>query len=175
MLTLFLVLTPLLAAACGGAAETPTLVAVPTALPVASLPTAIPPEGETSLWAIDFRLEFPASFWTLGQHQYGFFMDCAELGQVQSAGDYHLFQVTNAVAAFEDPIYLRLAGLSTGPLDPINLDAIHPDQATVAVVTILGITEEQARQAASSDDCEIVFGWDGIKAENLTAGEPFQP
>lgn len=154
--------------------ETP-VAAVPTALPAASLPTAVPPEGVTDVWAISFSYEFPGDFWPVGQHQYGFFMDCPELGQLESAGEWRFFQVTNAAPSFEQPIYFRLAGLSTGSLDPINVDAINPGQATIAVVTILGISEEQALAATDSATCEIVFGWDGMRAENLIAGEPFRP
>ncbi len=152
-----------------------TAAALPTALPEASLPTAIPPEGETSVWAVSFVYEFPASFWQLGQHQYGFYMDCPELGQVESGGDWRFFQVTNAVPSFEAPIFLRLGGLSTGVLAPINVDAIHPDQVTVAVITILGVTEEQALNAADSAECEIIVGWDGVQAQTMAASPPFQP
>lgn len=164
-----------LVAACAQepAAETPS--GLPTALPAASLPTAVPPEGATDIWAVSFSYDFPAEFWPIGQHQYGFFMDCPELGQLESAGEWRFFQVTNAAPSFEGPIYFRLGGLSTGPLDPINADAINPRQVTVAVVTILGISEEQALDAADSEACEIVFGWDGMRAENLVAGVPFQP
>lgn len=164
-----------LATACAAQDEDTPLAAVPTALPAASLPTAVPPEGETSVWAVSFSFEFPSDFWAVGQHQYGFFMNCPELGQLDAAGEWRFFQVTNAAPSFQAPIYFRLAGLSTGPLDPINVDAINPGQATVAVVTILGISEEQALGAADSAACEIVFGWDGMQAENLVAGEPFQP
>lgn len=165
-----------LAAACASAEEAePTSAGVPTALPAASLPTAVPPAGGTSVWAVSFVHEFPASFWRIGQHQYGFFMDCPELGQLESAGEYRFFQVTGATPAFDDPVYLRLAGLSTGPLAPINLEAIHPEQVTIAVVTILGVSEEQALNAADSSECEVVFGWDGISAQSLVAGAPFQP
>lgn len=170
-------LLPLLLTACSAAEQaTPTPASIPTALPAASLPTAVPPEdNQLNQWALSFSYEFPAGFWPIGQHQYGIFIDCPELGQIENAGEYHLFQVTNAVAEFEAPVYLRLAGLSTGPLDPINLDAIHPDQQTVAVVTLLGIPEDQARAAASSADCQMVIGWDQLKAADLAAGEPFQP
>lgn len=175
-LALLLAAAGLLAAACASTEETePTSAGVPTALPAALLPTAVPPAGDTGTWAVSFVYEFPASFWPLGQHQYGFFMDCPELGQLESAGEYRFFQVTNAAPAFEDPVYFRLAGLSTGPLAPINLEVIHPDQITIAVVTILGISEEQALNAADSAACEVVFGWDGMSAASLIAGEPFQP
>lgn len=148
---------------------------VPSALPQASLPTAIPPEGETSVWAVSFFYEFPEEFWPIGQHQYGFFLDCPELGQVESSGDWRFFQVTNATPSFEAPIFLRLGGLSTGVLDPINVDAINPSQATVAVITILGISEQQAVDAAGSRECEMVVGWDRRQAEPLVASQPFQP
>lgn len=161
-------------AACAAAEDTPA--AVPTALPQASLPTAVPPEGPALIgdWAISFQYEFPATFWAIGDHQYGFFMDCQELGQ-EGGSEWRVFQVTNFTAMLDEPIYLRLAGLSTGTLAPINLEAIHPDQVTIAIITFVGVTEQQALDAAASPDCEILVGWDGIRTQSLTAGEPFQP
>lgn len=160
--------------ACAASEETPA--AVPSALPQASLPTAVPPEGPALIgdWAISFEYEFPATFWPIGDHQYGFFMDCDELGQ-QGGSEWSAFQVTNFTSKLDQPIYLRLAGLSTGTLAPINMDAIHPDQVTIAAITFIGVTEQQALDVAESPDCEILFGWDGLRTQILTAGEPFQP
>jgi hypothetical protein len=155
--------------------EPPTPAAIPTAVPPVSLPTAVAPDEITGLWAVSFQYAFPDNFWPIGQHQYGFFLDCPVLGQVDGSTEYRVFQVTNSVASFDGPIYLRLGGLSTGVLAPINVDSINPEQATAAVVTILGVSEEQARGASEANDCEVVVGWDGVGAENLMAGEPFQP
>jgi hypothetical protein len=163
-------------AACSAAIEEPpTPAAIPTAVPQVSLPTAIAPAEITGVWAISFQHTFPDNFWPIGQHEYGFFIDCPVLGQIDSAGEYRVFQVTNAATRFDGPVYFRLAGLSTGILAPINVDGIHPEQSTIAVVTIIGVSEEQAQDAVGAEDCEVVFGWDGLAAENLVAGEPFQP
>lgn len=172
---LILLSTLALAACSAEADQPPTAAAIPTAIPPAGLPTAIAPEQATGSWAVSFEYDFPENFWPIGQHEYGFFIDCPALGQIENAGDYRLFQVTNAASLFQNPIYFRLAGLSTGVLAPINVDVIHPEQATIAVVTIIGVTEEQASAAAEVESCQVVFGWDGQAAETLIAGEPFQP
>jgi hypothetical protein len=169
----FGLLGSLLLAACTARADlappTPTLVA-PT-----GLPTAVGPEVQPGTWAVSFSYEFPAGFWPEGAHRYGFYMDCPVLQQFNVPSEYIDFTVTQETAAFDSPIYLRLGGLSTGALAPINLDAIHPDQATVAVVTVLGVTEDQARQAGQTSECEIVIGWDTVNAQTLIAAEPFRP
>ena len=148
----------------------------PTPIVPTSLPTAVGPEAQVGTWAISFSYEFPAGFWLEGDHRYGFYMDCPVLQQFNVPSEYRDFTVTLDTIAFESPVYLRLGGLSTGALAPINLDAIHPDQATVAVVTVVGVTEEQARQAAGQPgECDLVIGWDGPNAQTLVAAEPFRP
>ena len=168
-----MILGGLLLAACtarpGLAPSTPTP-AAPT-----SLPTAVGPEVQPGTWAVSFSYEFPAGFWLQGDHRYGFYMDCPVLQQFNVPSEYTDFTVTLETTAFDSPVYLRLGGLSTGALAPINLDAIHPDQATVAVVTVLGVTEDQAQQADQTSECEIVIGWDTMNAQTLIAAEPFRP
>ena len=168
-----MILGGLLLAACaarpGLAPSTPTP-AAPT-----SLPTAVGPEAQPGTWAVSFSYEFPAGFWPEGAHPYGFYMDCPVLQQFNVPSEYRDFTVTQETIAFDSPVYLRLGGLSPGALALINLDAIHPDQATVAVVTLLGVTEDQARQADQTSECEIVIGWDAVNAQTLIAAEPFRP
>jgi len=133
------------------------------------------PETQPGSWAVSFSYEFPAGFWLEGDHRYGFYMNCPVLQQFNVPSEYRDFTVTQDTIAFESPVYLRLGGLSTGALAPINLDAIHPDQPTVAVVTVIGVTEDQARQAGELSECEMVIGWDAINAQTLVAAEPFRP
>ncbi|MGH2619441.1 MAG: hypothetical protein ACRDHG_02565 [Anaerolineales bacterium] len=147
----------------------------PTQIVPTSLPTAVGPEAQPGTWAVSFSYEFPTGFWLEGDHRYGFYMDCPVLQQFDVPSEYRDFTVTQETIAFESPVYLRLGGLSTGALAPINLEAIHPDQATVAVVTLIGVTEEQARQAVQAGECDMVIGWDAVNAQTLVAAEPFRP
>ena len=126
-------------------------------------------------WAISFLYEFPADTWqNLGLHNYGFRVECPEL-QAMMAGEWINFMVSNQARLLDSPVYLRLNGLSLGLLAPAGDLTIHPDQATIAVVTIVGITQELALAAANSPDCELIVGWDDLKFAELVAGEPFQP
>jgi hypothetical protein len=165
------ILGGLLMAACR--AEPTEVPATP--IPPTSLPTAVGPEVQPGTWAISFSYAFPAGFWPEGTHRYGFFMDCPILQQFNVPSEYRDFTVTQETLAFDTPVYLRLGGLSTGALAPINLDAIHPNQSTVAVITVIGVTEEQARQAGQPGECDVVVGWDGVQAQTLDPAEPFRP
>jgi hypothetical protein len=55
------------------------------------------------------------------------------------------------------------------------MDTIRRDQATIAIVTILGVTEEDAKLAVTSSDCQVLMRWDEVSTEILVPGEPFQP
>lgn len=168
-----IILGGLALAACSAQATLPP--PTPTQIEPTSLPTAVGPEAQPGTWAVSFSYEFPAGFWLEGDHRYGFYMDCPVLQQFNVPSEYRDFTVTQGTIAFESPVYFRLGGLSTGALAPINLEAIHPDQATVAVVTVIGVTEDQARQAGKLSECEMVIGWDAINAQTLVAAEPFRP
>jgi hypothetical protein len=139
------------------------------------LPTAIPPQAFPGDWAISFEYPFPDEFWSLGTHRYSFYIECPTLNQNAFGGEWRYFDVSEEVPKYDTPIYLRLAGLSYGPLAPITTDSINPGQATVAVVTLIGVSEEDAKRATTSADCTIIMNWDGISTEILVPGEPFQP
>jgi hypothetical protein len=150
---------------------------LPTAEIASTLPTAVPPEGgpgQIGEWAIPFMYQMPEDAWGIGFHRYALHVDCPILAQDSLAGEWRDFVVTNDVTLLDVPVYLRLGGLSTGALGPPNVQNIHPDQLTIALVTIIGVTEEQAGIAAESPDCEVVLVWDG-GAEELSAAEPYRP
>lgn len=153
----------------------PTVAPLPTAKPASGLPTAVPPETQPGAWAVPFSYQFPEGTWGVGFHRYALRVNCPTLAQVGLAGEWRDFVVTNEATPLKTPVYLRLGGLSTATLGPPNLQTIHPDQLTIARVTILGATEEQAAAAAKAEDCEVIVGWDGIRAEQLLPGEPFRP
>jgi len=168
-----IILGSLALAACSAQATLPP--PTPTQIVPTSLPTAVGPETQPGSWAVSFSYEFPAGFWLEGDHRYGFYMNCPVLQQFNVPSEYRDFTVTQDTIAFESPVYLRLGGLSTGALAPINLEAIHPEQPTVAVVTVIGVTEDQARQAGQPGECEMVIGWDAVNAQTLVAAGPFRP
>jgi len=163
--------------ACSPAAPAPTQTSPPTAAPATILPTAIPPEAFSGGWAISFEYPFPENFWNVGTHRYGFYIECPLLMEESYGGEWIWFDVTNDefLLVYELPVYLRLGGLSFGPLAPISMDTIRHEQATIAVVTLLGITEEDAKLVTTSSECVILMNWDGVSTLILTPGEPFQP
>ena len=164
------------AAACSAEAGPEQEVApLPT---VSTLPTAVLPEGgpgQTGEWAIPFTYQMPEGTWGVGFHRYGLRVECPILAGASLAGEWQDFVVTNDVTPLNVPVYLRLGGLSISTLGPPNVLTIHPDQVTIALVTIVGVTEEQAAVAAESEDCEVIIGWDGANAEELLPGEPYRP
>ncbi len=150
---------------------------LPTAEILTTLPTAVPPEGgpgQIGEWAIPFSYQMPEGTWGIGFHRYALHVDCPILAQDSLAGQWRDFVVTDDIAPLNTPVYLRLGGLSTATLGPPNVQAIHPDQLTIALVTIIGVTEEQAAIAAESPDCEVVVVW-GRGAEELSAMKPYRP
>ena len=163
--------------ACSPATPSATQISPPTAAPPMMLPTAVPPETFAGSWAISFEYYFPENYWSVGDHRYGFYIDCPLLMQERVGSDWVWFRATDEeiMPIYELPVYLRLGGLSFGALAPISMDTIHYKQATIAVVTLLGITEEDAKLASTSADCVVFINWDVGSTQILTPGEPFQP
>jgi hypothetical protein len=87
--------------------------------------------------------------------------------------DWAWFDVVESTQLFSDPVYLRINGLSYGVLAPANIEVIHPEQETVAVVTLLGFPENVAQTAA--EDCQGLIRYDDKPPLSLTPGEPFRP
>jgi hypothetical protein len=163
--------------ACAATSPVPTLTLQPTLPPPTLLPTAIPPGNLPDTWAVSFEHEFPPNFWNVGPHSYGYFIDCPLLMQESYGSEWFWFQVADWewMPEHKLPVYLRLGGLSLGPLEPITMETIAPSWSTIAIVTLLGLSEEDAKLAATSSDCVILINWDELSTEILTPGEPFQP
>lgn len=149
----------------------PTETAPPPS-PSPPLPSSDPAGGR---WAVAFTHTFEPNFWVPGGHRYGFRADCPAI-DYELASDWQLFTVSGEGALLTDtPLYLRLRGLSTERFDPAYApDAtIHPGQETTALLWIVGLSEDDARQAVAS--CEVFLGWDQGGIQVLTAEEPVQP
>jgi hypothetical protein len=138
------------------------------------LPTAIPPEVPPSrgAWAIPFIFVFPPTFWEQGQHQYAIDVDCPDGagGDVQSQA--HTIIVTEDAQIFDSPLYLRLYGPSTSLIGQPSGPFIHPEQTTIAAVTILGVSTESVDVVSS--ECEVRFFWDDQPPEFLSPQDPFR-
>jgi hypothetical protein len=111
----------------------------------------------------------------VGYHRYRIYIDCPLLNQDSYTGEMQRFIVAEEMPVHESPVYLRLGGLSFGPLASLSTITINPVQSTIAVVTFSGISEEDARLARTSSDCEVLMNWDGVSTQTLLPGEPFQP
>lgn len=164
-------LVGLLLVACSGAA--------PEVLPT-PLPTAVPPERPAAPgdWAVSFQRTFPPGYWPEGIHRYGYRLQCAPpISTLDDfSSEWQEFQVSGASQpqAGEDVVFLRLNGISLQPFSPTLAEpVIHPGQQTVAIIHLLGLTQEDAAQVASQ--CEVLIGWDEGALVSLTALEPFQP
>ncbi len=139
------------------------------------LPTAIPPSelAEIGDWAISFSHEFPEDAWGVGTHRYQFFVHCPIITTEDVSTDWIYFDVLEDGQVADEMVYFRLAGLSTGILTPINLNAIQVGQKTTAVITFVGVTEHVAEMAA--ENCEALVRWDDKPPQILTIGEVFIP
>lgn len=167
---LFVILLLWLAACAEAAPATP----FPT-----PLPTAVPPAPGTNAggaWGISFSYRFPEAFWPAGVHRYAFNLSCPEdMPQLQFAGNWNQFSVSEDHGLSTEPIYLRLNGLALDPFTPNYLPdpGLHPNQDTTAIVHFLGLSLETAQRAGR--ECEAFIAWDQVPPQLLTPLEPFQP
>ena len=152
-MTLLALFVGVLAAGCGGESLSPANVA------------AAP--GGTQ--AVSFTRTFPPGFWEEGEHAYRMVMVCP----AQNVGPPVVrFEVSDD-APQVGTVYLRFDGPGRHVLSPADLPNVHPDDTTVAVVTLAGMTEAEAEGARTDCDGSVVY--DGLDAEALEPGEPFSP
>lgn len=119
--------------------------------------------------AVSFTHTFPPGFWEEGEHAYRMVIVCP----AQSVGPPVVrFEVSNE-APQVGTAYLRFDGPGRHVLSPADLPAVHPDDTTVAVVTLAGMTETDVEGARTNCDGSVVY--DGLDPETLEPGEPFQP
>ena len=141
------------AAGCGGEALTPANVA---------------PEPGGTL-ALSFTRTFPPGFWEEGEHAYRMVIVCP----TQNVGPPVVrFEVSDD-APEVGTVYLRFDGPGRHLLSPADLSTVHPEDTTVAVVTLAGMTESDVAEARTGCDASIVY--DGLDPEPLAPGDPFSP
>lgn len=164
----YVALFGILLSACGGGEPTQTFL-----LPTAVAPINSGEEAQSGDWAVSFSREFPPGFWEEGEHRYGFMYDCPILFGQQQGTDWIFFEVTEESSPLNQPVYLRPNWLSTDVIGGVGVGAIHPDQPTIAMISIVGLSEAAAN--ASMSGCDIIFGYDNGVPVQLTSGSPFRP
>jgi hypothetical protein len=134
-----------------------------------SLPTAAAPSEPGGRWAVSFTRAMDP--WSEGPHGYRLHLTCPDGTDINPAA--HGFSVSPSESLIDGPVYLRLDGPGTGFLAPSNLRNLHPDQATVAVITLTSMTESLA--AESARECQADFVFDGGDPVRLEPSDPLVP
>lgn len=137
-----------------------------------SLTVVEPPAEPGGTLAVPFTLEYEPGHWAPGRHAYRLTLSCPQLGAAIEPSVLRL-DVDPAQQLFDERVWLRFDGPSTSPMSPSNLASIHPDQATGAVMTLVGLTPNDAARAIT--DCAATIVFDGNDPEELGAGDPFTP
>jgi hypothetical protein len=158
----------LMLASCGQVEEVPT--PLPTAVPPAALPS-----GDPGVWAVGFQHEFPVGIFGQGAHRYSFLIHCPVTQMENDKTDWQYFEVTDEAPLHPQPLYLRLAGLSSQSFAPAYMayNVVHPEQSLVAELYLVGLSQQVAQLTAAN--CEVVIFWDNTGRQPLAVGEPFRP
>ena len=136
-------------------------------LPPASLPDTL----EESIWAIAFSHEYEPGFWEEGAHSYSLHLECEPAMDQPLETEELPFVSDPGAPVFATPVYLRLAGLARSQFAPPSLTTIHPDQPTKAIVTVIGVAEEDIEAAS---ECAGEIRYDTATAV-LSPEEPVKP
>lgn len=144
----------------------------PISTPIPTVPPTNVPQTERGDWALAFQFEIPPDLWAVGPHRYRIQVHCPDILE-DFTTDWIYFDVVEDVQLQPSPVYLRLDGLSTGQLDPINLKDIHPQQESIAVISLIGLTEENIDLAI--ENCACLFRWDNDFIRVMEPQEPFLP
>ncbi len=131
-------------------------------------PANVAPEPGGTL-AVSFTRTFPPGFWSEGEHGYRLVVACP----AQHVGPPVVRFTVSRDAPRAGTVYLRFDGPGRHLLSPADLTSVHPDDATVAVVTLAGMTQETAEDARSR--CRGTVVYDGLDPDVLEPGVPFSP
>ena len=163
--------------ACTAFNEVEKLTPTVPPLPV-SLPTAVPPDaalGEPGDLALPFTYEFEKGSIPVGFHRYGYMINCPTITNDVSGGGWIRFIVSEDEELLDNPVYLRLAGMSTDPIGGYQVFNLHPEQEIIAVVTFVGISEETVQLISDSPACEVIIRLNNVLNFNLISGESYKP
>lgn len=136
-------------------------------LPPASVPDSI----VAGAWAVRFTHAFPPGAWEEGAHVYSLALACDAVLDEPMRTDPIDFLV--APGEVIDQVYLRIVGLSHDTAGPQSVGSIDPSQATTAALTIVGVSEDAAAEAARS--CAGAIFYDDAEPLPLIAEAPFRP
>lgn len=136
------------------------------------LPPASLPDIEPGAWAVLFTHDFPPGAWEQGAHAYELALACDPILDEPLRTSTVNFLVSPA-EVFDQEIYLRLVGLSHDLIGPQTLTSIDPLQSTTAALTIIGVSENAAGQAAQS--CAGAIFFDDEEPLPLLPQLPFRP
>ena len=132
----------------------------------------MPEDFEVTPWAIAFAHDFEPGFWDEGSHTYTLSLVCSAALTEPLVAPGLRFVADPRAQILAGPAYLRLVGLSTSKTGPRNLETISTAQRTTAIVTLIGIAEDAAREATA---CEGTVSFDSSGSESLLPGQPFRP
>lgn len=135
-------------------------------------PASIPDDIDPAQWAVPFSHDFGPGFWDEGPHAYQLFLDCPEAEQDRVESEVILFAAGPDIPTFDEPVHLRIAGLSTTAMGPSDLSFVSPEQETIALVTVVGLSREGIDAASQ---CAGEVFWDEGSSAPLQPGDPFRP
>ncbi len=136
-------------------------------------PAEVPDEIEPEAWAVTFTHEFEPGSWSEGTHVYSLALACDAILDEPTRTDPLSFDVTSPEQVFEQPIYLRVVGLSHSVMGPQTLTTIDPQQPTTAALTIIGVPEADAIEA--TETCAGAIFFDEEEPLPLIPQAPFRP
>ena len=127
--------------------------------PVASTQAPTSSTAEVPNWTISFEYQFPAGFWTVGNHNYTITSTCPTDKPDDSGSVIHEFTVSDAYATNPSEIYLRWTGIKTSKLlGAESVEGINPSQTVVVVNVFFKRTKSEAEWIATN--CTSVVSWD---------------
>lgn len=119
--------------------------------------------------AVSFTRTFPPDFWEAGDHGYRLILECPS----QRLAPPVMRFTADPAAATVGTTYLRFDGPSSAVLSPADLADVNPSDTTVAVLTLVGMTEAGAEDARQ--ECTGTVIYDGLDPEPLEPGAVFSP
>lgn len=119
--------------------------------------------------AVSFTRTFPPGHWTPGAHAYRLVVECPTQRVTPPIVRFEVSEEADEVGT----VYLRFDGPGRHVLSPADLSAVHPNDTTVATMTLAGMTDTDAEEARTN--CLATVIYDGLDPEPLEPGTPFRP
>lgn len=135
-------------------------------------PAATPDTIDAGTWAVRFTHDFAPGAWNQGTHAYALALACDAILDEPMRTDPINFTVAPG-EVLDQEVYLRVVGLSSDTVGPPNVGSIDPQQSTTAALTIVGVSESAANQAA--EGCAGAIFFDDADPLPLVPEPPFRP